>query len=70
MRKLTEVLAKNKNKIVRGGLLLIGTTIATLIATSVAEVTKPDYEEFEDDIYEAGEETIIDMEDSVVEEED
>ena len=70
MRKLTEVLAKNKNKIVRGGLLLIGTTIATLIATSVAEVVKPDYEEFEDDIYEAGEETIIDMEDSVVEEED
>lgn len=70
MRKLTEVLAKNKNKIVRGGLLLIGTTIATLIATSVSEVIKPDYEEFEDDIYEAGEETIIDMEDSVVEEED
>ena len=69
MRKLTEVLAKNKNKIVRGGLLLIGTTIATLIATSVSEVIKPDYEEFEDDIYEAGEETIIDMED-LVEEED
>lgn len=70
MRKLTKVLAKNKSKIVKGGLLLVGTTIATLLATSVAEeVTKPDYEEFEDDIYEAREETIIDMED-LVEEED
>lgn len=68
MRKLTEVLAKNKNKIVKGGLLLIGTTIATLIATSVAEVIEPDYEDFGDDIYEAGEETIIDMENLIEEE--